>query len=210
MSRTSQGWPLPRESRAGGPADPPASSQTPSSAPPTRLDFLSISGRAAGGGWLALHLPVLSALSACAREDALNGEPLRLLSTAEARTLDAAAARLIPSLDGIGAREAGAVHFADQGARRVLQRRRGVLPGRPRRPGGGRVRDLDEEAQIEYLEGIEDTPFFGFLRALTVFGTFSDPRHGGGRNDAIHRIYGIEHQPGWEPPFGWYDAEVAE
>lgn len=140
----------------------------------------------------------------------MNGEPLRLLSTDEARTLDAAVARLIPSLDGIGAREAGAVHFIDRALDGFFSADAQFF-----RDGLADVvedgfADLDEEAQIEYLRGIEETPYFGFLRALTVFGTFSDPRHGGGRNGAIHRIYGIEHQPGWSPPFGWYDAEVSE
>ncbi|CAN5795803.1 hypothetical protein BH23GEM11_BH23GEM11_19030 [soil metagenome] len=164
--------------------------------------------RAAGGGWLALHLPVLGALSACAREASLNGEPLRYFTPTEARTFEAMAERLIPSLDGIGAREAGAVHFVDLALTGFFREDAAFLRGGLTELVDMDFADLDPEAQVRHLESIEDTPFFGFALALTVFGTFSDPKHGGGRGDATHRIYGIEHRPAWESPFGWYDAEV--
>jgi len=176
---------------------------------PSRRAFLLSSLRGAGGGWLALHLPVLGALSGCAREASLNGEPLRFFRPEEARVFEAMTERLIPSVDGIGAREAGAVHFADQGLAGFFSGDAEFFRSGLSELVDAGFADLAVDDQIRYLEGIEDTPFFGFAFALTVFGTFSDPRHGGGRQDAIHRIYGIEHRPGWEPPFGWYDAEVA-
>jgi len=118
------------------------------------------------------------------------------------------AERLIPSLDGIGAREAGAVHFVDLALTGFFRSDAGFLREGLAELVNMDFADLDSEAQVRHLESIEDTPFFGFALALTVFGTFSDPKHGGGREDAIHRIYGIEHRPAWQPPFGWYDAEV--
>jgi gluconate 2-dehydrogenase gamma chain len=169
-----------------------------------------VSGRAAGGGWLALNLPLIGSIAACAREDARTGEPFRFLSADEGRTLEALAERLIPSIDGVGAREAGAAHFID----RILEGPFSDSAGFFRESLASLVDDgfaeLGPEARDRYLEGIEDAPFFGFVRFLVIAGTFSDPRHGGGREDALHRIYGIEHAPGWDPPFGYYDAEASE
>lgn len=179
-------------------------------APPSRREFLAFSGRATAGGWLALHLPALATLASCAREDALNGEPLDLLSEAEGRTLDAVVARLIPSVDGIGAREAGAVHFIDRALGDFFAPQAAFFRGQLAPMVDAGFEEWPEGRQIGELTAIEDTPFFGLLFTLTVFGTFSDPRHGGGRNDAIQRIYGIELRPGWDPPFGHYDAEVTQ
>ncbi|TVP53836.1 MAG: gluconate 2-dehydrogenase subunit 3 family protein [Gemmatimonadales bacterium] len=178
-----------------------------SAPPPSRREFLTRSMRLAGGGWLSLHLPLLASLSACAREDALNGEPLRFFNADEGRTLEALVTRLIPSVDGIGAREAGAVHFIDRGLADFFAADAPFF-----RAGLAELMeigfaDLPEAEQIRHLQGIEEKPFFGFARALTIFGTFSDPRHGGGRGDAIHRIYGMDPGPGFMPPFGWYDAQ---
>lgn len=163
-----------------------------------------------GGGWLALQLPLLASLSACAREAMLNGEPLGLLTPEEGAALEAMTARLIPSVDGIGAQEAGAVHFIDRALAGPFQGGADFFRSGLAELVNADFADLSEAEQIVYLEGIQDGPFFGFARALTIFGTFSDPRHGGGRDDAMHRIYGLEHAPGHQPPFGWYDAQVAE
>ena len=186
------------------PAHPPHPSH------PSRRSFFQLSGRAVGGGWLALQLPLLASLSACAREAMLNGEPLQLLSLEEGAALEAMTARLIPSVDGIGAREAGAVHFIDRGLVGPFQDGADFFRSGLAELVNADFAGLSEADQIAYLEEIQDGPFFGFARALTIFGTFSDPRHGGGRDDAMHRIYGLEHAPGHQPPFGWYDAQVAE
>jgi hypothetical protein len=177
---------------------------------PDRRTFLALSGRSLGGGWLALHLPFLATLASCARDAHLNGEPLQFLTPGEAETLEALVERLIPSVDGIGAREAGAVHFIDLALAGPFEDAAGFF-----RDGLGELvadgfAGLGEEEQIRYLTAIEDTPFFGFARVLTIFGTFSDPRHGGGREDALHRIYELPHASAHNPPFGWYDAQVSE
>jgi gluconate 2-dehydrogenase gamma chain len=190
----------------------PPTSNTDADSPggPDRRTFLTLSGRSLGGGWLALHLPFLGALAACARDAHLNGEPLQLLTPTEARTLEAMVERLIPSVDGIGAREAGAVHFIDLALAGPFEDGAGFFRSGLSELVGDDFADLDEEEQIRYLTGIEDTPFFGFARVLTIFGTFSDPRHGGGREDALHRIYDLPHAAGYAPPFGWYDAQDVE
>jgi gluconate 2-dehydrogenase gamma chain len=152
----------------------------------------------------------MAGLAACARDDAAQGEPFRLLTPDEGRTLDAVVARLIPSEDGIGAREAGAVHFIDRALEGPFADGAPFLRGELEALVNDGFAELSQAEQVARLEAIEDTEFFGFLMALTVFGTFSDPQYGGGRGNPVERIYGIELRPGWQPPFGWYDAEVAE
>jgi gluconate 2-dehydrogenase gamma chain len=128
----------------------------------------------------------------------------------EGLALEAMTARLIPSVDGMGALEAGAVYFMDRALAGPFREEADFF-----REGVRELMDLgfaglSKAEQIRHLEGIEGTEFFEFARALTIIGTFSDPRYGGGREDAIHRIYAFPHAPGWEPPFGWYDAREAE
>ena len=177
---------------------------------PDRRTFLALSGRSLGGGWLALHLPFLSALASCARDAHLNGEPLQTLTPREAETLEAMVERLIPSIDGIGAREAGAVYFIDLALAGPFEDSAGLVRTGLEGLIAGGFAGLEKEEQIRSLTEIEETPFFGFVRVLTIFGTFSDPRHGGGRQEALHRIYDLPHAGAHTPPFGWYDAQVSE
>lgn len=175
-------------------------------ADPSRRDFLASSGRALGGGWLALQLPLFGALAACAREDARRGEAFRLLTPEEGRTLEAVAERIVPPVHGVGGREAGAVHFIDRMLEGPLAAEADFFRQSLAPLVDDGFADLDPAERDRYLASIEDGPFFGFARFLVIAGTFSDPRHGGGRNDAMHRIYGLRHVPGWDPPFGYYDA----
>jgi len=48
---------------------------------------------------------------------------------------------------------------------------------------------------------------FHTARTLVVIGTFADPSHGGNTGGAGWSMIGIDHQPSYEAPFGWYDAQ---
>jgi gluconate 2-dehydrogenase gamma chain len=184
---------------------------------PTRRDFVRSSAGVAGSGWLWLYGPALSALAACAREDARTGEPFRTLSQEEAGTLRALASRIIPSDDTLpGADEAGAVYFADRALAEwftdLLEPvRAGLmeLDATARASSGQPFAALDAAGQDAAIRRIEDTPFFDIARTLTVFGVFSHPKYGGGQGRVGEAILGMTHQPAWAPPFGHYDAEVA-
>ncbi len=172
---------------------------------------------ALSSGWVWLHLPALSALAACAREDARTGEPFRTLTADEGATMRAMAARIIPSDPELpGADEAGAAWFIDRAlgdlCAPMLEPVRGGLAELDRRAvesGGTRFASLDEAAQDASVRAIETTPFFELARTLTVFGVFSHPKYGGGRDHVGERILGFTHEPAYSPPFGEYDAEVA-
>jgi gluconate 2-dehydrogenase gamma chain len=183
----------------------------------SRRDFLVDSARTAALGWLAAQLPLLASLSSCAREDAIQNKSFTSLTNAEGRAMRAFAAQIIPSdAESPGAEEAGAVYFIDRAlalpffAESVPIVRSGLadLDGRARLiEGTASFGSLGGNQQIAIMRQIEQTPFFSTARTLVVIGTFADPAHGGNRNRVGWTMIGIDHQPSYAPPFGWYDAQ---
>lgn len=181
----------------------------------TRREFMRMSTGAVGSGWVLLNVAGVSALGACAREAAETGAAFRTLTPDEGNAIRALAARIIPSDDALpGAEEAGAVYFIDgalvdwfpenlEAVRTGLADVEGAATAR-----GGSFASLSAEEQDAVIREIEDSPFFGLVRTLTILGVFSQPQYGGGRANVSNRILGITHQPAWTPPFGDYDAEA--
>lgn len=165
---------------------------------------------------MLLNLPLLGGLAGCAREAAQTGEPFIHLSPGEAATTRAFAARIVPSGgDGTGADEAGAVYFIDRALAGPFAWVAGVIgPGLADLDTRARERGVDGFARLapaqqdEVMREIETTEFFQSARMLTVMGVFSDPSHGGNREQVAERIYGIEHASAYQAPFGYYDAEA--
>lgn len=187
-------------------------------APTTRRDFLADTSRAATSGWLALHLPWLAAVASCARDDARDGATVTGLTPAETRTMRAFAAQILPAdNDTPGADEMGAVQFIDRALRapffaaKVPIIRAGLsdLDRRARALGGSSdFAALGAAQQIEIMQQIEHEPFFAAARTLVVSGTFADPSYGGNTRGAGWAMLGMEHQPSYAAPFGWYDARA--
>jgi gluconate 2-dehydrogenase gamma chain len=179
----------------------------------SRRDFLADSGRVATASWIALHLPWLTALASCARED----RELTHLTTAEASAMRAFAAQILPTDEhGPGAEEAGAVHFIDRAlslpffAASVPAIHAGLadLDARAREAGAPNgFASLSSDRQIAIMRQIEHEPFFTTARTLVVIGTFADPSYGGNKDGTGWRLVGIDHRPSYQAPFGWYDAQ---
>lgn len=182
-----------------------------------RRDFVAGSTRALGAGWLALQLPWLASLAGCAREDARRGAPFTVLSPAEGQTLRAFAAQIIPTDDEPGAEEAGAVYFVDRALGTpffadqlpALQAGLADLDARARSQDwfGGGFATLSSDRQIAVMREIEKDDFFDQARTLVLMGMFSDPSHGGNRDGTGWTLLAMEHQPMYQPPYGYYDAE---
>jgi hypothetical protein len=182
-----------------------------------RREFLVDSGRAVGAALLALELPWVSALAACARADARREAPFTTLNVAEARTMRAFAAQLIPSDETLpGAEEAGAVYFVDRALGSYVKEllppiRVGLadLDRRARKRGAGAegFAALPPARQEEVIREIEKSDFFGGARMLVVAGTFADPAYGGNRDGVGWKVLDVDHRPSYQPPFGYYDAE---
>ncbi|MEP6491715.1 MAG: gluconate 2-dehydrogenase subunit 3 family protein [bacterium] len=172
--------------------------------------------RSAAAGWLALQLPLLVA---CARDADGRDPGLAHLTRAEAQTMRAFAAQILPFENGRpGADEAGAVTFVDRAlgmpffAESVPTLRLGLADLDSRAAATG-ARDgfasIPGNQQIRLMRAIEQTPFFAVARSLVVIGTLADPYHGGNRDHAGWVLLGIDHRPSFSAPFGWYDASTA-
>jgi gluconate 2-dehydrogenase gamma chain len=181
----------------------------------SRRDFVATSGTMLGGAWLAFHLPAIEAAVAQARRALLRSAPLAILTPEEARELEAVAAQIIPTDDTPGAREAGVVYFMDNvlgtfGAQ-FLEPIRGGLPDllKAAQAKNAAVRAFSEltgEQQAEVLKSMEQTPFFGAVRFLTVAGMLGDPSYGGNKDRIGWRLIGFDGGHAHQPPFGYYDA----
>ena len=146
-----------------------------------------------------------------------------------------------PSTDGTpGAREAGAVYFADYVLATINPEQqkpfRGALAALHAAslkvdPAAASFASLPSEKQIEILKTMEKPPSgaaaangiaaesgvggkaaeaFGMLRAVVLTGTFSDPSLHGNRFKIGWNLIGFDDQSYWAPPFGYYDAHAEE
>ncbi|HTE47088.1 MAG TPA: gluconate 2-dehydrogenase subunit 3 family protein [Gemmatimonadaceae bacterium] len=180
-----------------------------------RRTFLADLARIAGAGLVAFDLQLITA---CAGDDTARHTADGRLTAAEARTLRAFAAQILPSdNDGPGANEAAAVEFIDRAfgmpffADTVPVVRDG-LANLDARANTGNSRQtfasIPSTEQIAIMRQIETTPFFATARTLVVMGTFADPSYGGNRGSVGSSLLGIEHRPSFTAPFGWYDGQT--
>lgn len=154
---------------------------------------------------------------------------LQFFTRHEARTIEAAMARIFPDDDlGPGAVEAGAVYYVDralagaeqnnQGRYRAGVRSLDVLAGAR---FGTAFADCDPMQQDELIghlaaQAAPDTEvapgeaptglaFFEILRAHTLEGMFSDPVHGGNRNLSGWKLLGY---PGPQPSYSHEEQQL--
>lgn len=182
----------------------------------TRRRFLTASGRVATGSWFTFALPWLSIFAACdADETKANG--FQHLTRAEVRAMRAFAAQIIPSGDGDpGADEARVVDFVDRAFGMTLYAasaplvRAGLADlDRRARAAGARAgfSALAASEQIAVMRTVDREPFFAAARALVIVGMLVDPTYGGNAGGVGWNLIGMDHQPSYRAPFGWYDAQ---
>jgi gluconate 2-dehydrogenase gamma chain len=119
-------------------------------------------------------------------------ETLETLTAEEGATLDAIAARLIPSDgNGPGAIEARATRYIDRALGGTLADSREAyrtgladIDAAARASKGAAFVQLSAADQDAILMQMESTPFFTLVRAHTIQGTFGDPFYGGNANFA--------------------------
>jgi gluconate 2-dehydrogenase gamma chain len=164
-----------------------------------RRELLGAAG--AAGAFVALNevlAPAAGAVEAQPRP-APAREPLETLSETEMVTLEAIAARLIPTdANGPGATEARAAHYIDRalsGAfndfRETYRSGLAAVDAYARSSKGAAFAQLPPAEQDRVLTDLErnaafegSAGLFGVLLSHTVQGTFGDPFYGGNRNFA--------------------------
>lgn len=185
----------------------------------TRRNFLKSGGTLSAVSLVRLGAPALMSLGAAAHAALETGAELSVLRGPEAADLAAIAARIIPTTDTPGAREAGVIYFfdrafADAMAADLPAVRLGLAEFNTLlRDAGheGRFADLDADAQDKFLRARERSTFFELARTMTIFGFFAMSSYGGNRDGVGWELLGFKgHQGAWSYPFGYYDAEYAK
>jgi gluconate 2-dehydrogenase gamma chain len=173
----------------------------------TRRDFLADVTRTAAAGALAFQLPLLATLASCAGDT----KQFVRLTAAEARTMRAFAAQILPSETGSpGAEEARVVNFVDRAfgdpffADAVPVVRAGLAELDSRG-----FASMSHDDQVALIRQISNKPFFAQARTMVLIGTFADASYGGNHNGAGLTMIGMDHRPSYAAPFGWYDAQSA-
>ena len=162
----------------------------------TALSRREVLKRLGLAGAAAFVLPELGRVLSFQREllarQAPQGDVARpqTLSAAEAATLAAICARIIPSDEnGPGAAEARASHYIDRAlggwlapSREAYTTGLKAIDEAGRTRSGQRFVELTGAEQDALLRTFEQTPFFALVRAHTLQGTFCDPAYGGNAN----------------------------
>ncbi len=201
----------------------------------SRRDFLSRGSAAVSAVWLSAHWPAMVAAAEHAHQAAKSATPpkFQFFTPEEAAEIDAIAARIIPSDETPGAREAGVVYFIDRGlATFAVDDQKTYREGLPALQS--RVRELfpdvekfsraTPEQQDQILHSLDEqtgparrhsrsngasSSFFQAVRVHTIVGFLIDPDSGGNRDGVGWKVIGREPDHIFQPPFGYYDKDYA-
>lgn len=199
----------------------------------SRRRFLSHGLTGLSSAWLATHWPAVVAAADHAHRAAQSATPpkFEFFSPEQAIEIDAISARIIPTDDLPGAREAGVVYFIDRALttfasedQRIYKAGLPELQARARElfPAVERFSSATTEQQDEVLRSLdqhatapprpfrprpEAQTFFETLRQHTIAGFLIDPDAGGNRDGAGWKVIGREREHMFQPPFGYYDKD---
>jgi len=202
-----------------------------------RRNFLTRAGSAVSAVWISAHWPAIVAAAEHAHQAAKSASPAKFqfFSPEQAVEIDAIAARIIPSDETPGAREAGVVYFIDRALTTFASAdqktyREGIpsLQARLREifPTAEKFSSVTPEQQDKILHSFNDqtasgrgiyrasadaSPFFETVRVHTIVGFLIDPESGrGGNRDGVGwKVIGRDREHMFQPPFGYYDKDYA-
>src|SRR5437899_2958386 len=197
-----------------------------------RRDFLLQAGTGLSAAWITANWPALLSASTHAHAAAQSSAPkFEFFTPEQAAEVDAISARIIPTNDTPGAREAGVVYFIDRSlatfaADDQKTYREGVpeLQARVSEmfPGSAKFSGLKLEQQDEVLHSFDENAtatgrarrarpgaqnFFETLRQHTIAGFLVDPDYGGNHDGVGWKVIGREREHVFAAPFGYYDKD---
>jgi gluconate 2-dehydrogenase gamma chain len=132
----------------------------------------------------------------------------------QAAEIEAITARIIPTDETPGAKEAGVVFFIDRSLTTFAADQKQLFADGLVRLGKDVARKhkgqtkfsaLLPEQQDTLLKSMERTDFFGAVRFATICGMLALPKYGGNRDYIGWKLVGREPVFEFTPPFGWYD-----
>ena len=182
----------------------------------SRRVFLSSSGTALTGAWLASNWPGIAAAAEHAAHASVApaSTGFSFLNAADAADVEAITAQILPSGATPGAREAHAVYFIDRAlATFFAQRAAGFSAGLAdfqttfRKTHATPFAAASADEQLAFLKTVDRTPFFENMRALTVLGTLCATKYGGNHQGLGWKLMGFEDQHIFTAPFGYYDRD---
>jgi gluconate 2-dehydrogenase gamma chain len=146
----------------------------------------------------AAGIPVAARAQARAQALPAVGDALISLTPAQAATLRAVVARIIPADEnGPGALEARADRFIDRALAGALKNQReayaaglAAIDSQAQSAKGGSFAKLPAADQDAVLTAMQGMPFFNMVRTHTIQGTFSDPFYGGNQDFAGWNLIG--------------------
>jgi gluconate 2-dehydrogenase gamma chain len=198
-----------------------------------RRDFLLHLGGIAGTAWISAQWPAMIAAAQHAQQAAASKQSFEVLTSEQARDVQAIAARIIPTDELPGATEAGVVYFIDRALKtfasdNLPQYQTGLAEVNHLTtqmfPSVNSFSAATPEQQDKILTELSATQLSqtgsrrrnqapggsGFLQMIwydTLCGFLIDPEGGGNRDFAGWKV--IERDPAhsFSPPFGFYDKD---
>jgi gluconate 2-dehydrogenase gamma chain len=129
----------------------------------------------------------------------------------EAKQMEAVCEQIIPSDDGPGAREAGAIYFIDYALSQTEPHLQPIFRSGLKELAAAcapsKFNELSTSQQIAVLKKLEQTDFFARARQYTILGFLGDPARHGNRDQVGWKYIGFENPGMFTHPFGYYDAE---
>ncbi len=201
----------------------------------SRRNFLSRGSAAVSAVWLSAHWPAIVAAAEHAHQAAKSSAPrkFQFFTPEEAVEIDAISARIIPSDETPGAREAGVVYFIDRALTTFAvddqKTYREGLPGLQLRvrelfPSVEKFSSATPEQQDQILHSLDEqtgparrhsrpggasSSFFQAIRVHTIVGFLVEPDSGGNRDGVGWKVIGRDPEHMFQPPFGYYDKDYA-
>ena len=200
----------------------------------SRRRFLSQAGAGMSAAWASAHWPQIVAAATHAHQavQAVANYKFEFFTPEEAAEVEAIAARIIPTDETPGAREAGVVYFIDRAlvtfAADDKQKYRDGLPEvqkltREKFPEVQKFSVATAEQQDDVLRAMDaqknhagqgrrnQSPvetFFDVVRVHTISGFLIDPETSNGNRGGVGwKLIGREPEHMFKPPFGYYDKD---
>src|SRR5437867_6763888 len=200
-----------------------------------RRKFLLRAGTGFSAAWVTANWPALLSAATHAYNAAKAATPpkFEFFTPEEAVEIESITARIIPTDDTPGAREAGIVYFIDRGlvtfGTEDQKTYREGLPELHARvsevfPSVAKFSGLAAEQQDDVLHSFDESTaaprrafraragaqnFFDTLRQHTIAGFLIDPDFGGNHDGVGWKVIGREREHMFQAPFGYYDKDYA-